>query len=195
MELIEHTLSQQRQRLDLAFDAFAGEVEGHTRLEIRGPEAMPAGERAVLPYADGQFDWVACHDLIETCRSHERQVRLLRELLRIAKRGAFVSTTNRWHPLAHFLRSNHDAKLLDAMTLRTLVDVLPGRPTWKLGHIRLAGIKAHFYLMVWKGEAMASNLPLHTRQSGGMRRDTQARKSSIADHSASRSISMEWHHR
>ena len=158
MDLITRALQQCRHRLEEAFNEFAGDDPSQSRMQLRSLEELPLREHARLPYDDNAFDWVACHELIETCGSHERQVRLLRELLRVARRGIFVSTTNRWHPLARWLRPERDVELLDALTIKTMVDVLPGRPAWKLGHVRLAGIKSHYYLMVWKGESQPAGL-------------------------------------
>ncbi len=156
MDLITRALQQCRHRLAEAFNEFAGDDPAQSWMELRSLEDLPLRAHARLPYEDNAFDWVACHELIETCGSHERQVRLLRELLRVARRGIFVSTANRWHPLARWLRPARDAELLDALAIKTLVDVLPGRPAWKLGHVRLAGIKSHYFLMVWKGERQLS---------------------------------------
>jgi hypothetical protein len=76
----------------------------------------------------------------------------LRELLRIAKKGVFVSTPNRWHPLSGWLRPQPHAGLVDAMKIKTMVDVLPGHPPWRLGHVRVMGLKSHYFLMIWKDE-------------------------------------------
>lgn len=143
------------QHLAQAFDKFCGDAEGQSRLELRDPAQLESRELIRLPYDDAAYDWVACHELIETLGSHERQVRLLRELMRIARRGIFVSTANREHPLARWLYPDRHPQLLDALTIKTLVDVLPSHPAWKLGHVRLAGFKSHYFLMVWKGERQA----------------------------------------
>ncbi len=158
--LLDRALARNRERLDLAFAAFAGGDPADKRLELRDSDPLQRDELGQLPYADGEFDWVACHALIETYGSHERQVRLLRELLRIARKGVFVTTPNRWHPLISRLRPGRELNLLDALDLKTMVDVLPGRPHWKLGHVRLVGFKSHFYLMIWKtgGEILADAL-------------------------------------
>ncbi len=156
-DLIAGALGKRRLRIEQAFDEFCGNETGQTRLELRELGQLPSLEQFRLPYDDGQFDWVACYELIERVASHERQVRLLRELLRIARRGVFVSTPNREHPLARWLRPERHLNLLDALTIKTMVDVLPGRPAWKLGHVRLAGLKSHYFLMVWKGERQAVN--------------------------------------
>jgi hypothetical protein len=156
-DLIADALYKRRLRVEQAFNEFCGDEPGQTRLELRQLDQLPSLEQFRLPYEDGEFDWVACLELIEQIASHERQVRLLRELLRIARRGIFVSTPNRDHPLAHWLRPEPRLHLLDALAIKTLVDVLPGRPAWKLGHVRLAGMKSHYFLMVWKGERQALN--------------------------------------
>lgn len=151
-DLIAGALERRRLRIEQAFNEFCGDEPGQKRLELRQPQQLPSLEQFRLPYDDGEFDWVACLELIEQIASHERQVRLLRELLRIARRGIFVSTPNRDHPLARWLRPEPHLHLLDALAIKTLVDVLPGRPAWKLGHVRLAGMKSHYFLMVWKGD-------------------------------------------
>ncbi len=156
-DLIAGALNKRRLRIEQAFDEFCGNEPGQTRLELRHLDQLPSLEQFRLPYDDGEYDWVACLELIELVASHERQVRLLRELLRVARRGIFVSTPNREHPLARWLRPERKLKLLDALAIKTMVDVLPGRPSWKLGHVRLAGLKSHYFLMVWKGEGQAVN--------------------------------------
>lgn len=151
--LIEQASQRCRQRLRDAFAEFvelsAGERPPKT-LEIADLDQLPPPDRIRLPYEDSAFEWVACHSLIEHYNSHERQVRFLRELLRIARKGVFVSTPNRAHPLIRWIRAENNLELLDALDIKALVDVLPGRPEWKLGHVRLYGFKAYYYLMIWK---------------------------------------------
>jgi hypothetical protein len=131
-----------------------------------------------LAYADGEFDWVFCGEIIEHAGSFERQYELLKELSRVARKGVFLTTANRWHPLEfrtalpllHWLpaplwkrlivhpgRGTADAaplpSLLGSRDLYRLASLLPGSPENDVGHVRLAGIKAHFFLMVKKGVA------------------------------------------
>ena len=70
----------------------------------------------------------------------------------LSKKGVFVSTPNRWHPLSGWLRPQPHAGLVDAMKIKTMVDVLPGHPPWRLGHVRVMGLKSHYFLMIWKDE-------------------------------------------
>jgi hypothetical protein len=157
-EMIETARQRTQQRIDEAFTTFSGGEEAYTgknahrRLKINASNTRPVQENIKLPFDDEAVDWVACYDLLENFLSFERQVRLLRELLRIAKKGVFVSTPNRWHPLSNWLRPQPHAGLVDAMKIKTMVDVLPGHPPWRLGHVRVMGLKSHYFLMIWKDE-------------------------------------------
>ena len=155
-EMIDSERQRTRQRIDDAFIDFSGGEQAYTgknahrRLKLDAANSQPVQENVRLPFDDEAIDWVACHELLETCGSFERQVRLLRELLRIAKKGVFVSTPNRWHPLSGWLRPPPHAGLLDAMKIKTMMDVLPGHLPWRLGHVRVMGLKSHYFLMIWK---------------------------------------------
>ena len=129
-----------------------------------------------LPFSDGEFDWVFCQAAIERAGGFEHQCELLRELDRVARKGIFVATPNRRHPLEfhtglpflHWLpapwwrralllagkrarASANGLDLLDAPALRRLASGLPGQPEVDVGHIRLGGIKAQLFLLVRKG--------------------------------------------
>ena len=157
-EMIESARQRTWQRIDEAFIDFSGGEQAYTgknahrRLKLNAANSPPVQENIRLPFDDEAVDWVACYELLETCVSFERQVRLLRELLRIARKGVFVSTVNRWHPLSGWLRPPPHAGLLDAMKIKTMVDVLPGHPPWRLGHVRVMGLKSHYFLMIWKDQ-------------------------------------------
>ena len=164
-EIIERARQRTRQRIEEAFIDFSGgesEKDGKKsrRLTLDAANSQPITENIRLPFDDETVDWIACHDLLETCVTFERQVRLLRELLRIARKGIFVSTPNRWHPLAGWLRPEPHAGLLDAMKIKTMVDVLPGHLPWRLGHVRVMGIKSHYFLMIWKHQRYVPELPV-----------------------------------
>lgn len=131
-----------------------------------------------LPFADGEFDWVFGNEIIEHAGSFERQYALLKELTRVSRKGVFVTTSNRWHPIEFntavpFLHWLPDAwwrrilkisgkgawasesvlNLLDASDLYRLASLMPGKPKHDVGHKRIFGIKAHFFLMVHKSPA------------------------------------------
>ncbi len=155
-----------RQRIDDAFMQFHGDAQAGSVLALRELSSLP-GPDGHLPFADGAVDWVGCFELIEHISSHERQVRLLRELLRVASKGIFVSTANRWHPLdlenggwpiLHLLHERPNLSLLDAAQIKSLIAVLPGKPDWQLGHVRLAGFKSHYFLMIRKPQKTQAKL-------------------------------------
>ena len=150
-----------RSRVVDAFQNFSSGNEKDSRLELTDVASLPSQERCLLPYTDRQFDWVACYELLEQVGTPERQVRLLRELLRVAKKGVFVSAINHWHPLdlqdkrapfMHWLQPPRKLVPLDAWRIKAMINVLPGKPDWQLGHVRLAGIKSHYFLMIRKPE-------------------------------------------
>lgn len=139
-----------------------------------GAKSQPSHDRQ-LPFADGEFEWAFCHDVIEHLGRFERQYDLLKELCRVSRKGVFVTASNRWHPiefnsrlpLLHWLppaawqrmlkwtgkaarASRPVPELLDATTLKKLAGLLPGKPKHDVGHLRFLGVKAHLSLQVIK---------------------------------------------
>jgi hypothetical protein len=148
-----------------------------------------------LPFADGEFDWVFCSEIMERSGSFERQFELLAELCRVARKGVFVTTSNRWHPLEfntslpflHWLPANwwrralklsgkstwaspSALNLLDAGGLTRLSALLPGKPRHEIGHLRVLGLKAHFFLMIRKPVTS----PAGRQDAGGAQSDKSA---------------------
>lgn len=128
-----------------------------------------------LPFSNGEFDWVFCNEVIERVGSFECQYGLLKELVRVSRKGTFVTTSNRQHPLEfntrlpliHWLpalwwhrvlkwsgksawASESVLNLLDAKKLYKLAGLLPGKVKHDVGHKRVFCIKAHFFLMIEK---------------------------------------------
>ncbi|WP_421999496.1 class I SAM-dependent methyltransferase [Reyranella sp.] len=52
-----------------------------------------------LPFDDGSYDYVHSSAVIEHVGSQQQQVAFLKELWRVARRGIFVTTPNRWFPI------------------------------------------------------------------------------------------------
>lgn len=142
--------------------------------QIEPPSSAPSSELQ-LPFSDGAFDWVFCNEVIEHVGGGERQFALVRELYRVARKGVFVSTSNRKHPiefntglpLLHLLPQGVWQRMLraggkrhwtapgvlnliDAPALYNFAERLPGSPQHDVGHKRVFGAKAHFFLMVNK---------------------------------------------
>jgi len=67
-----------------------------------------------LPFLDREFDFVHSSAVLEHVGSRERQTKFLAEAWRVARKGIFITTPNRWFPvefhtvmpLAHWLPPN-----------------------------------------------------------------------------------------
>lgn len=140
------------------------------------PELVSRNRPAeILPFENESFDWVFCEAVIEHAGNPERQYLLLQELMRVARKGIFVTTSNRWHPIEfytalpllhwlpaslwkrllkflgkHVWASESMLNLLDAKALQRFVDRLPQKPECSIGHIRVLGLKAYFFLQIKK---------------------------------------------
>lgn len=76
-----------------------------------------------LPFEDGSFDFVHSSAVIEHVGSRQNQIRFLKELWRVSRKGIFVTTPNRWFPievhtvipLLHFLPQNIFRGILKAV--------------------------------------------------------------------------------
>ena len=127
-----------------------------------------------LPFQDGEFDWVFCNRVLEFAGDPVQQFMVLKELTRVARRGVFVTASNRHHPISfhtglpllHWLpdglarrglalagrgeQAARPAHLLTAADLAKMAGMLCGGGSFDIGHIRHLGIKAHFFLMIRK---------------------------------------------
>jgi hypothetical protein len=52
-----------------------------------------------LPFADGSFDFAHSSAVLEHVGSRRQQEQMLREMWRVARKGVFVTTPNRWFPI------------------------------------------------------------------------------------------------
>lgn len=52
-----------------------------------------------LPFADREFDYVHSSAVLEHVGNREKQAAFLREAWRVARKGIFVTTPNRWFPV------------------------------------------------------------------------------------------------
>lgn len=153
--------------------ADAGDAVVSCALDLRpdqsGRERYARGDGRQLLYRDGEFDWVVCDGVLERAGDYARQFDLLKEMNRVARKGLFVTAANRRYPfdlqsglpLLHWLPTTwwhrvagahaRGRRLLTAAELVRMASLLPGKHASDVGHVRLAGPKAHLFLMVRKG--------------------------------------------
>jgi hypothetical protein len=123
-----------------------------------------------LPFADQEFDYVHSSAVLEHVGSREKQAIFLREAWRVARKGIFVTTPNRWFPiethtvmpLAHWLpasafrnlcklrgldsfASEDNLNLLSASQLRLLA-AKAGVENFKVTSVSLAGWPSNLLL-------------------------------------------------
>jgi ubiquinone/menaquinone biosynthesis C-methylase UbiE len=83
-----------------------------------------------LPFAEGSFDVVHSSAVLEHVGSREKQAGYVRECMRVARRGLFLTTPNRWFPvefhtllpLAHWLPRKHFHTLLRKIGMEFFAD-------------------------------------------------------------------------
>ena len=159
-------------RMPLIIDGDGGDAAVHCTLEPRAGRSQPdryaRGDGRRLSWRDGEFDWVCGDSVLEHYDDDTHQFALLAEMNRVARKGLFVSAANRRHPLdwrtgwplLHWMpatlwqrvvgASARGRRLVTAAELKRMASLLPGRHDSDVGHIRLAGPKAHLFLMVLK---------------------------------------------
>ena len=138
------------------------------------PCILTAGVAPRLPYGSNSFDWIYCAEVIEHLTPAAWQQLLVSECFRVARKGVFITTPNRRHPIEfhsgvpmlHWLPARWRSSLsrvatrvmhippalVDAPCLYEMASILPGAPVHDVGHKRVLGIKAHFFLMIRKGD-------------------------------------------
>jgi SAM-dependent methyltransferase len=57
------------------------------------------GNGCILPFRDGAFDWVFSNAVIEHVGDWKKQMQFANEIRRVAKKGYFVATPNKWFPI------------------------------------------------------------------------------------------------
>jgi len=79
-----------------------------------------------LPFPDGSFDYVHSSAVLEHVGSRNNQTHFLKEAWRVARKGLFITTPNRWFPvelhttlpLLHWLPAHTYRRLLSKTSLR-----------------------------------------------------------------------------
>jgi len=64
-----------------------------------GHAHLIVGDACQMPFESGSFDFVFSNAVIEHVGEFERQREMANEIRRVARKGYFVSTPNRWFPI------------------------------------------------------------------------------------------------
>jgi len=128
-----------------------------------------------LPFPDHAFDYVHSSAVLEHVGSHAQQAKFVAEAVRVARKGVFLTTPNRWFPvefhtvlpLLHwlpkrqyrkilsatgreFFADEQNLNLLSAGDLRAICAGLGPEVRWRIGGVRLLGIVSNLLLVVTK---------------------------------------------
>jgi Methyltransferase domain len=95
------------------------------------------GDGCNLPFPERSFDWVFCNAVIEHVGDFNRQQRLAAEIRRVARRGYFVTTPNKWFPLEQHTYMPFYQFMPRSMQ-RSLLRYAPGWGNWDvMSEVRL----------------------------------------------------------
>jgi hypothetical protein len=133
------------------------------------------GDGRSLPFCDGAFDYVHSAAVLEHIGNAQQQMAFIAEACRVARKGVFITTPNRWYPiefhtvlpLVHwlparafrallrtighaFLASEENLNLISARQLRAMADRLGLADECQIGGVRFMGLVSNLLFMVHK---------------------------------------------
>jgi ubiquinone/menaquinone biosynthesis C-methylase UbiE len=146
------------------------------------------GNGCMLPFADDSFDYVHSSAVIEHVGSRFNQMAFIAEARRVARKGVFITTPNRWFPvefhtvlpLVHwlpraifrrilaatgrqFFADEANLNLLSGRQFRCMARHIGFKDDYKVGGVRLGGIVSNV-LFVLRKDPKPSTAPLAQRQ-------------------------------
>jgi hypothetical protein len=131
------------------------------------------GDGRSLPFADGSFDYVHSSAVLEHVGNAFQQMAFITEARRVARKGVFLTTPNRWHPIElhtilpivhwlprkifrrilviigkEFFASEQNLNLLSARQLRWMAKCIGIRDDYQIRGLRLAGLVSNLLFIL-----------------------------------------------
>ena len=133
------------------------------------------GDGRSLPFADDSFDYVHSSAVLEHVGNSFQQMAFIAEARRVARRGVFLTTPNRWYPIEfhtilpivhwlprrifrrilvmtgkEFFASEQNLNLLSARQLRRMAKYSGFSDDYRVHGVRLAGLVSNVLLILEK---------------------------------------------
>ena len=131
------------------------------------------GDGRSLPFADGSFDYVHSSAVLEHVGNAFQQMAFITEARRVARKGVFLTTPNRWYPIEfhtilpivhwlprkifrrilviigkEFFASEQNLNLLSARQLRWMAKCIGIRDDYQVRGLRLAGFVSNLLFIL-----------------------------------------------
>jgi ubiquinone/menaquinone biosynthesis C-methylase UbiE len=128
-----------------------------------------------LPFADDSFDYVHASAVLEHVGSASQQLSFIAEVRRVARKGVFLTTPNRWYPIEfhtilpivhwlprrmfrrlmvllgkEFFSDEQNLNLLSARQLRGMVKCIGCGDDYHIEGVRLTGLVSNILLILYK---------------------------------------------
>jgi len=142
------------------------------------------GDGRSLPFADDSFDYVHSSAVLEHVGNDLQQTQFLAEARRVARKGVFLTTPNRWYPiefhtvlpLIHwlprkifrqilvmigrgFFADEQNLNLLSARQLRRMIKRLGLGDNYRVRGVRLAGLVSNVLFILEKRPEIRKTCP------------------------------------
>jgi Methyltransferase domain len=133
------------------------------------------GDGRSLPFADDSFDYVHSSAVLEHVGNASQQMAFITEARRVARKGVFLTTPNRWYPIEFhtvlpvvhwlprklfrrilivigkdFFASEHNLNLLSARQLRRMANYIGICDDYRVQGVRLAGFVSNVLFILEK---------------------------------------------
>ena len=134
-----------------------------------------SGDGRALPFADNSFDYVHSSAVLEHVGNAFQQMQFIAEARRVARKGVFLTTPNRWHPIEfhtvlpfvhwlpqkifrrmcvvigkEFFSSEQNLNLLSARQLRCMAKCTGFCDDYQVRGVRLAGLTSNLLFVLYK---------------------------------------------